>query len=636
MNNRQVEERLLKALAHAEFGKKSFNDAENSLLHQASTGELPFCSEEDLEDVSYSQRRIRPELIGWLCMDEHARRCVHWRGIKICGAFINGFLDLPFVNIDFPLAFQYCWMELVIDLTNAQIADLILSNCYFLQVKAQGLKVKHDLLLRHGVLGNLDLPGAQIGGTLDCRGAKFIGALYAERISVRGSTFLSDGFISDVAGWSAAPQGEDEINLVGAQIGGDLDCSGGTFINANHTTINLREAKVTGSVFLGKDRTSEGKNIPFKSEGTVNLDGAQIDGSLSCTGVFINPRGDALSAYRAVVKSGISLTGLTADGRVNLNGVAVEGAFVCSGGDFQSATLNLTDASVATLIDSGLNDTPPGEVPPPTIWPRPGRLLVDGFIYGRISSKGSFDVDKRLNWLALQPQSPFYPRPYIQLAKVLRESGDDNGAKRVLIEMEDRARKNGAWAPIIRPLLRWTIGYGYDPLRAFWWAAGLSGLGWIIYRRSYLAGSISPSDKDAYAEFNKPGGKIPEHYPSFSPLIYSLENSLPLVKLGQGDKWQPNRLGMSGPMGIRSSSEFAYRIPWARLLAKGQSRWQALLRQMTALWAHAPRWVRSWFAWLSATTTAPRFVMWFLWFQILLGWLLATLFVAGLSGIVHK
>ena len=187
-------------------------------------------------------------------------------------------------------------------------------------------------------------------------------------------------------------------------------------------------------MFLGQDQ-GDGKIIPFKSEGTVNLDGTQIDGSLSCAGVFSNPRGDALSAYRAVVKNGISLRGFTADGKVNLNGVAAEGDFVCSGGDFQNATLNLTDASVATLIDSGLNDTPHGLPvdPPATIWPRPSRLLIDGFIYGRISSEGLFDVDKRLNWLALQPQSPFYPRPYIQLAKVLRESGDDNGAKRVLI-----------------------------------------------------------------------------------------------------------------------------------------------------------------------------------------------------------
>jgi hypothetical protein len=32
----------------------------------------------------------------------------------------------------------------------------------------------------------------------------------------------------------------------------------------------------------------------------------------------------------------------------------------------------------------------------------------------------------------------------------------------------------------------------------------------------------------------------------------------------------------------------------------------------------------------------PRFLRWFVWVQILLGWLLATLFLAGVTGIVRK
>jgi hypothetical protein len=627
MNHRQEEERLLKALAHATFGRESFNDTENSLLHQASTGELPYCAEEDLEDVKYGQRRIRPELIGWLCMDQQARRFIHWSGIKVCGARINGFLDLPFVDIDFPLAFRYCSMDLVIDLTNAHVTDFIVSDCYVLQIKGQGLKVMYDFLLRNASFGELDLLGAQIGGILDCRGAQFQGDLLAERASVSGSVFLGDGFTS---------QG-GEIFLRGGQIGGDLDCSGGTFVNASHTAIDLKDSKLLGSVFLGRDQ-GEGKVVPFKSEGAVNLDAAQIGGSLSCAGLFSNPGGDALSAYRATAKSGISLRGFIGNGKVNLNGVAVGGDFVCSGGDFQRATLNLTDASVATLIDSGLNDIPHGMTvnSPATIWPHAGKLLIDGFIYGRIASEGRFDVERRLNWLALQPQYPFSHQPYIQLAKILRESGDDNGAKRVLIEMEDRARRNGAFAPIIRPILRTTIGYGYDPLRAFWWAAGLSGLGWIIYRRGYLAGSISPSDKDVCAEFDTPEGALPDHYPSFSPLIYSLENSLPLVKLGQGDRWRPRRTNGSGHVRTRPSSEFAYGIPWTSLLVKVHARWQPLWYKIAKHCGPAPKWIRRCIASLSATTAAPRFVMWFLWFQVLVGWLLATLFLAGLSGIVHK
>jgi hypothetical protein len=50
----------------------------------------------------------------------------------------------------------------------------------------------------------------------------------------------------------------------------------------------------------------------------------------------------------------------------------------------------------------------------------------------------------------------------------------------------------------------------------------------------------------------------------------------------------------------------------------------------------APQPLQTCWAWIAAKTTAPRFVMCFLWIQILLGWLLATLFVAGVTGIVHK
>jgi hypothetical protein len=39
---------------------------------------------------------------------------------------------------------------------------------------------------------------------------------------------------------------------------------------------------------------------------------------------------------------------------------------------------------------------------------------------------------------------------------------------------------------------------------------------------------------------------------------------------------------------------------------------------------------------LSRWGTSARFVRWFLYLQILLGWLLATLFVAGVTGIIRK
>ena len=53
------------------------------------------------------------------------------------------------------------------------------------------------------------------------------------------------------------------------------------------------------------------------------------------------------------------------------------------------------------------------------------------------------------------------------------------------------------------------------------------------------AGSFAPTDKDAYVYFTVEH-RLPDHYERFHATIYSLENSFPLVKLGQVDRWQPD------------------------------------------------------------------------------------------------
>ena len=682
-----------------------FTTAERELLMQAPAGNWAKCGpkhaatdtensptkEEDADphndpkdaDKWGKERRIRAELLAWLCINDQARKRVHPRGIQVYGADITGPLDLSFVKIPFPLTLWHCRVQKEIDLSRAEVSELDLEGSSVQGITADGLVVKNNLFLRNGFTakGEVLLIGAQIGGQLDCSGGSFVNeggkAINADGVDVKGSVFLTKGsdaqgketpftakgevnligaqigsnlecdagtFVNE-GGKAIAADGvnvnryvflknvtaKGEVRLVGAQIGNNLECDAGTFVNEGGNAINADGVDVKGSVFLRKGSDAQGKETPFTAKGEVNLVGAQIGRTLECAGgVFTNPTGYSLGAERAIVKSSVFLIdGFKADGWVDLSGAQIGGDFDCSGGDFQEATLNLTDASAATLRDSGLND-PQGSAP--TIWPQPGELLLDGFNYGRISSVGRVNVENRRGWLARQPQSPFHPRPYLQLAKVLRESGDDKGAQTVLIEMEARSRKGSIWSPV----LKYAIGYGYDPIRALGLAAILTGVGWVVYRRSYLAGGMVPTDKDACDKFCQPGAPVPEHYPSFSPLVYSVENSLPLVKLGQGNKWQPDPERQGAPMQTRSATEFGYRIKWTWLPDKLRSFWQALSRGLAAIWSRAPKWLQNLWAWISATTTAPRFVMWFLWFQILLGWLLATLFLAGVSGIVHK
>ena len=85
------------------------------------------------------------------------------------------------------------------------------------------------------------------------------------------------------------------------------------------------------------------------------------------------------------------------------------------------AQLVLNGASVAVLVDQERS------------WPAAGNLVIDGFTYSNIGSAGvtaSHDVHTRLKWIALQPG--YSPQPYRQLAKVLREMGDEKGAVKVL------------------------------------------------------------------------------------------------------------------------------------------------------------------------------------------------------------
>jgi hypothetical protein len=205
---------------------------------------------------------------------------------------------------------------------------------------------------------------------------------------------------------------------------------------------------------------------------------------------------------------------------------------------------------------------------------------------------GTRNVDGRLDWLSRQQR--FTPQPYRQLAKVYTYLGDEDASQRVLVQMQNLQRSEHWYQRPESWFLRWSVGYGYHPLYAFWELVGLAGLGWIIYRRAELANSMVPTDNDAYA-LAKNANTLPPSYPRFSPLVYSIENSLPLIDLGQGARWQPD----PDPRTIFTSGG-------------------------------------SWLSKFDHILKSPTFLRRFLWVQIFLGWILATLFAAGVTGIIRK
>jgi hypothetical protein len=151
-------------------------------------------------------------------------------------------------------------------------------------------------------------------------------------------------------------------------------------------------------------------------------------------------------------------------------------------------------------------------------WPERGHLVLDGLTYSSFA-EGPVDARVRLGWLARMDRLTL--QPYRQLARVLRDTGDEQGARKVLFEMEHRRRKERDHNLLSRSwswVLRCTLGYGQMAGRALWWLLGMTILGFVISGLGYLGGAIVPSSKEAYDTFEQQG-YAPSYYPQFNGLV---------------------------------------------------------------------------------------------------------------------
>ena len=127
---------------------------------------------------------------------------------------------------------------------------LNLSGSVLPGLTADGLELSGALFLRHGFEAREDavrLTGARIHGNLECGGGRFLGrdgygnALVAEGLDIKGGVVLSDGF-----------EAHGAVRLLGARIGGQLNCTGGHFLEASRDgdALLADRLETKGGVFL--------------------------------------------------------------------------------------------------------------------------------------------------------------------------------------------------------------------------------------------------------------------------------------------------------------------------------------------------------------------------------------------------
>jgi hypothetical protein len=416
----------------------------------------------------------------------------------------------------------------------------------------------------------------------------------------------------DLGGFDAS----GPVMLSGAKIAGIANFSGGHFhYSENASDALTKSMRIALFVSNAEIKGDLALAFGFESDGCAFVAENVIGGDLNCAGGrFINPGNVALAAggsdIGGVVIMGPHPLGLgggfAADGQVMFERSRVGAGFDVVGAKFggkswephglfapemsvrgeflwqnvnleNGAILDLTGAHFALLLDQE------------TSWPAPGKLLIDGLTYDALSGGSSFnptwkspvDAVTRLRWLALQPG--FHPQPYQQLAKVLASSGDDAGAIRVRIAADDlHYSRYGFPGRVWGVFLKVTIGYGHRPMLTIMWSSVVVLVGWLIVRGAKVAAVMRPT----YPENALAAGDL--RYEHLYPFLYSLDVFLPFVNLHQEHYWWPD--------------------------ADASGRWNVLGVTVNC---------RGWF------------VLYYLWAQIIAGWILSAIFVAGVTGLIR-
>lgn len=502
------------------------------------------------------QREIRASLIRWMSVDPDAIKQIDPQGIRVLGAKIVGSLDLSQVRVPFAIALRNCAIPEAMELASAEIPSLDLQGSYTGSIHAASMNVSHVLLLDevHST-GIVNLVEATIG-FFSANGGHFKyaaepGDVFATRTvinltdaTIKGSVYLNDGFEADGG-----------VTLNGSRIGGDLNCISGHFFNPGNVAIDAVGTEIAGYVYL---MSAESQRLSFRRGGPVKINGSLRFRGTRTSGVLV---WDAVVSGSAGTPQGFLGPDMSAPVAFFWLQVTME----------KGTQLYLSGASVGNLVDDERS------------WPAPGNLVIDGLTYSGLSlGLVPVDADTRLKWIALQPQ--YHPQPYWQLAKVLREAGDEKGAVKVLVaEGDARYRQMALPGRVFGTFLKYTIGYGHRPLLALWWSLGVVLIGTAMVSIGSRAGVMARSWPE-----HRPTDETKSHE-KLQPLLYSLDTFLPVVDLHQEYYWWPDATA-SGSV---------------NLFGRGITVSGGLLRH-------------------------------YLWLQIIAGWLLTGIFIAGLTGLIRN
>ncbi len=520
--------------------------AEWKLINTTKAGELctlgdGFLPKDDEPDPS---QEIRAEVLRYLILGGCEDFLVDETGVMLEGAVIKGSLDLNFVSSKSLIGLINSCFNDPIHMVQTKCKMLSLEGSHFAKLTASGIEVAGNLDLTdtHST-SCVWLKNAKIGGQLILFGAQLTSsedyALNVQDAQITGGIFLHPAVQDEQEEQRTNFNAKGGLSLVSSTIGGLFAQEISVTAQPDEEALRAANVTITGPVKL--DGSAFG--------GQVNLTGALITGDLTCKKVsFNNPNETAFVARRMKVEqSFIWRKDTKANGKVILDG-----------------------AHVAELDDN------------PSSWPDADNLSLDGFTYGRIAEYTTYD-ETREKWLrnGSLVDGIFFPQPYTQYAKFLRDTGHDAQARQVLLAREILVRKHERQElpPVIRlmrscldRLQEWFVGHGHLPFRSLNWLGALIILTTLFSHLAWTEGSFAPNSgpvlvSDGWQSLQSTetnpakvwsGDEEPArwrpspfqdlwhtHAPgrdweTFNSVAYAADVVIPLINFGQTEAWAPS------------------------------------------------------------------------------------------------
>lgn len=554
-----------------------------------------------------ADREVRSAFLRALLQGHVRGATVSQGGVNISGAIFHQGLDLSHLTCEYPIRLRSCKFKKQVNLRYLKAHELDLEKSNFCEhFDAGGIGLwRHLFAIGCTFARGVNLYGADIGGNCNFRSTAFVRphkdrwgnvtCFNADCAHIRGYLCL-DGNDNDSSSHGCTIRGP--VSLLNTRVDSHLKFCKTRIGTREEVAIGAVGLEVGGSLYLDKG---------FRARGEILLTGAKVNGDLLMSESFFQPSNGSRSIVldRIEVGGKLFMKDSSVAGTVSLANASVGAEWNCELSQKGVLAPNIVGPGLCVAGATTMNwmyvpKTVSGPVPSKhgPIWDFTGarfqsklecdcngvlgqgekfgnqgsvilsdseigtldivpllgakELFLQGAQYRAISNPNKSNVDCLLVLIKKGSGSSFFPQPYRQLFKALKDSGESGLATDVIIKMHEERHQHlltntkgmiklSFW--VASRVSSWSK-YGYRCHRLLVPAVLIWLTGSLVYTQLVFSGEFDKrmapiKGAELRSQVTPYAASSNEEYPGFSAPIYALDVFLPVVDFGQATVYHP-------------------------------------------------------------------------------------------------